>query len=522
MAWLNLENLTNNHTGVKMNAISKEKCIADGELGLQNLFEFVRKNAESMQAYEMEKNIFRLAQTIALSGMQYYFAEKGTGDIGPELKLENDIILKRENRLHGRNYFSIFGKLKVPRSCYRLEGYCGVMPLDAQADLPDRCYSYLLQEIMDYLSVRDGFAESKATLEKVLGLKISSSRFEVVARDTSTSYDEFYEQKSPPSPECEGEFQVLSFDGKGVPVIKRELTELKARLGKGEKRQKKKEALVGISYTVDKKDRSAEDVAKNLIYPDKTQNNHEQNKVKAQNIRRLASLERKKADVVDEIIRDAQVRDPEYRRPWVVLLDGALNLWTLVEGHLKDIEYVGILDIIHVVEYLWLAGNALHGKNETKKTNQWVYKHLLAILEGRVGRVIGGLKQVITKRGLNKSRLQSIKDVIRYFKNHQPWMKYDEYLKAGYPIGTGVVESSCGHTVKKRMEGSGRRWSIEGAESTLLLRSVYTSGDWDIYWEAHMQRERTLLNQRMFDGIGYPDNYDTDVEDFYLDELTGT
>ena len=95
-----------------MRAISKEKCISDGELGLQNLFEFVRKNAESMQAYEMEKNIFRLAQTIALSGMQYYFAEKGTGDIGPELKLKNDVILKRENRLHGRDYFSIFGKFK--------------------------------------------------------------------------------------------------------------------------------------------------------------------------------------------------------------------------------------------------------------------------------------------------------------------------------------------------------------------------------------------------------------------------
>jgi len=101
-------------------------------------------------------------------------------------------------------------------------------------------------------------------------------------------------------------------------------------------------------------------------------------------------------------------------------------------------------------------------------------------------------------------------------------MKYDEYLKAGYPIGTGVVESSCGHTVKKRMEGSGRRWSISGAESTLLLRSVYTSGDWNNYWKAHKQRERTLMNQRMFDGIGYPDDYDTDAEDFKLHKLKGT
>lgn len=72
------------------------------------------------------------------------------------------------------------------------------------------------------------------------------------------------------------------------------------------------------------------------------------------------------------------------------------------------------------------------------------------------------------------------------------------------------------------MEGSGRRWSINGAEAALLLRSVHTSGDWEDYWDAHMQRERTLMNHRMFDGIGYPNDYDTDVEDLYLLKLTGT
>lgn len=505
-----------------MRAISKEQCILDGELGLQNLFDFIQQNAESMRAYEMEKNIFRLAQKIALSGMECYFADKGTGDVGPELNLENDVILKKENRLHGKYYFSIFGKIKVPRSCYRLPGHSSVMPLDAQADLPDRCYSYLVQEMMDYLSIRDSFDESKKTIDKILGLNINSSRFEVVSRDTSTSYDEFYEHKSPPPQESEGELQVLSFDGKGVPVIKRELAVLKARLGTGEKRQKKKEALVGVSYTADRKERSPEDVAKNLLYPVKDRDNKEQNEVKAQNIRHFASLERKKADVMDEIIRDAQARDPEYSRQWVVLLDGALHLWNLVSEHLSGIEYIGILDIIHVVEYLFLAGNVLHGKKKSKKKDQWVYKQLVRILKGHVGQVIGGLKQSITKRKFSKNKLKSINDVIRYLDNHREWMKYDEYLKAGYPIGTGVVESSCGHLVKDRMEGSGRRWSIDGAEATLLLRSVYKSGDWDAYWKAHMQRERTLMNQRMFDGVGYPDEYDTDVEDLYLYKLTGT
>ena len=89
---------------------------------------------------------------------------------------------------------------------------------------------------------------------------------------------------------------MVSFDGKGVPVIKRELSELKARLGKGEKRQKKKEALVGVSYTVDRNVRSAKNVAENLIYPEENRDNREQKSGKARNIRRLASLERSTAN----------------------------------------------------------------------------------------------------------------------------------------------------------------------------------------------------------------------------------
>lgn len=503
-----------------MRAISAEKCISEGKLKLQTLFEFVRDNAKEFKAYEMEKSVLEKVLKIGLIAMQYYFSQKGTGDIGPELRLDTGRVLKRESGLRERDYYSIFGKLKVPRSCYRIEGHCGVMPLDAKADIPDRCYSYVLQEVMDILSIRDSFDESEITLSKLLGLNVKASRFEVINQDTCTSYDEFYESKQPPPAESEGEIQVLSFDGKGVPIIKREATKLKARLGKGEKRQKKKEALVGVSYTVDKKMRSAEEVAKNLIYPEEQSHKRgEMWKVKAQNVRRLASLKRSKAEVVAEIIEDAYGRDPDHKRPWVVLMDGALKLWALILEQLSGVAFVGVLDIIHVIEYLWLAGNTLHGENNAK-TTQWVYEQLVAILEGGVGKVIGGLKQIIAKQQMKKSQVKKLKEVIRYFENHRDWMKYDQYLRAGYPIGTGVVESTCGHTVKNRMEGTGRRWSIEGAEATLLLRSVYTSGDWEAYWESHMKRERILLNQRMFDTLGYPDDYYDD--DWIYEKLTGT
>jgi hypothetical protein len=360
------------------------------------------------------------------------------------------------------------------------------------------------------------------TLKHIFDIDLSVSRIELISQESSRSYDEFYEQKPSPPAETEGSLQVVSFDGKGVPVIKRELAQLKARLGKGEKRQKKKEALVGVSYTVDKKNRSAEEVALSLIYPEKARKNKKpvkDDKGKAQNIRRMASLKRSKQEVIDEIITDARSRDPERKRPWVVLMDGALNLWSLISEKLRDIEYVGILDVIHVVEYLWLASNALYGENKPE-TDKWVYDQLLRLLRGEVDGVIDDLEQKISTGKLSKSRTKALNTAHRYFSNHRQWMKYDEYLLAGYPIGTGVVESSCGHTVKNRMEGSGRRWSVEGAEAILLLRSVYTSSDWDDYWKAHMKRKRKLMNERAFDMIGYPDDYCED--DLYFNKLTGT
>jgi len=497
-----------------MSAYSMEEMLLAGHTEVNELFEFVKNNAEAMDAYSMEQGIFSRIMAIGLAAMKGYFAEKGTGDVGDVLQLEDGRTLKREKRLLLKNYFSVFGKFGVPRTWYRINGLKGVMPLDAQANLPQRSYSYLLQEWMDLLSIRDSFGEASVTLNKLLGLGVSSSRFEVVNRESANSYDEFYENKALPAPESEGQIQVIGFDGKGVPVIKSEAAKIEARLGKGEKRQKTKEAMVGVSYTVNPKVRTGKEVAQNLVYPEEAKREREAERkqgikspaIRAKNPRRIASLERSKEEVMKEVIRDAKRRNPDNQRPLVAVMDGALGLWTLLTSLLAGLSWVGILDIIHVVEYLWKVANALHGE-KTKEGTKWVYDHLLAILQGEVGRVIGGMKQILTKRKLKSSQRKALQDAITYFENHREWMHYDEYLAAGYPIGTGVVESTCGHTVKSRMEGTGRRWSIEGAESTLLLRSVYTSNDWDAYWEAHRQAEQRRLYGDIFEKLGYADEY---------------
>ena len=498
-----------------MSAYSIEEMVLEGQMEVKELFEFVIDNAEAMDAYSIEQSIFSRIMAIGLSAMKGYFAEKGTGDVGNVLELEDGTTLKKEKRLLWKNYFSVFGKFGVPRTCYRTNGLEGLMPLDAQANIPERSYSYLLQEWMDLLSIRDSFGEASITLNKLLGSGVRPSRFEVVNRESANSYDEFYENKEAPTPESEGEIHTIGFDGKGVPVIKSEAAKIQSRLGKGEKRQKKKEAIVGVSYTTDPKVRTATEVAENLVFPEKAREKREAEKeqgvssptIRAKNPRRIASLERSKEDVMKEIIEDVKNRDPSNQRPLVAVMDGALCLWTLLSSLLKGMNWVGILDIIHVAEYLWKVGNALYGEN-TKEGKKWVHDHLVAVLQGRVGIVIGGLKQILSKRKkLTASQRKALQEAISYFGNHREWMCYDEYLAAGYPIGSGVVESTCGHTVKSRMEGTGRRWSIKGAESTLLLRSVYTSNDWDAYWEAHREAEQKRLYGSVLPILGYSDEY---------------
>jgi hypothetical protein len=120
-----------------MEALRVEQCIFEGDKGIKELFKFVQSNAGSYEAYDMEKAILAKVLKIGLAAMRCYFAERGTGDVGTELELEDGTILRRESGLQGRDYFSVFGKVKIPRSCYRTEGHIGVMPLDAQANLPE-------------------------------------------------------------------------------------------------------------------------------------------------------------------------------------------------------------------------------------------------------------------------------------------------------------------------------------------------------------------------------------------------
>jgi hypothetical protein len=486
-----------------MDALDVEMSIAEGEQALQALMQFARDNAGKLEAHEAEKGIFKRLLPIGLAAMKLYFAEQGTGDVGPAITRADGVLLPREQKLRGRDYFSLFGKFAVARTCYRAPGEPGIFPLDAQVNLPARCYSYFLQEWMTLFEVEHPFKESAGFFAQLFDLEVAESVLMEVAKEAPQDYEGFYAQRPVPRADTEGELLVVSFDGKGVPMIKEEASKLKAKLGTGEKRQKKKEALVGVSYTVDPKPRSPEALAELLVEPEAARARRQREHVtddapRAQQVRRVASLVRTKQAVMELIKADAERRDPQHRKPLVVLLDGALGLWNLATKLFKKWKRVTfVLDIMHVVGYLWSAANALFGE-QSKAGKHWVQQKLTEILRGRVGYVIGSLRQILTKRQLRKSAREALAKVITFFHNHRRWMRYDAYLAAGLPVGTGVVESACGSVVKHRMEGEGKRWSLQGAEAILTLRSLKKSHDNDLrdYWRFRARQVRVRLYGR--------------------------
>lgn len=147
-----------------------------------------------------------------------------------------------------------------------------------------------------------------------------------------------------------------------------------------------------------------------------------------------------------------------------------------------------VLDIIHVIKYLWKAAFAFNSPT-SKEAENWVNQRLLYILQGKSSLVASGMRRSATLQKLSAEQRTNVDKCANYLLNNKAYLKYDYYLNAGFPIATGVIEGACRHLVKDRMDITGVRWSLKGAEAILRLRSLHISGDWQEYWRFHLRKE---------------------------------
>lgn len=458
-----------------------EARVAEAHQRFKALLDYLLGDGQKADAYGVEVKIFREILAIALLLMAAWFMKKRGGDVGPAIVTEGGEELPRE-ACKPRRFITIFGELKLWRWFYHRDGSPGIFPLDQDANLPQSTYSYFVQDFLGEWLTDATYEKTAAGFEKVFGFRPPKHTVEDLAPPAAADADPYYESLGNPPPETEGEVLVVAIDGKGVPLVKEQPAEHKVRLGRGEKLSRKKEAVVSVVYTTAAQPRTAEDVLREVCDKEPPPKRPQR-----QNKRVRATLEGKE-NAIAWAQADAERRDPAGLKKLVCLLDGAVGLWTLALVIFKGATF--ILDFFHASEYLWRVAYVFH-REGSAQAEAFVRHHLRMLLEGKVGYVIGGLRQMLTKHAktLNAAQRKILQTTINYYDRNRKYMAYDQYLAAGYPIGSGVVEGACRHVVKDRMEGSGMRWTVPGAEAVLKLRAVQVNGDWDRFWQFHMQQE---------------------------------
>ena len=145
-----------------------------------------------------------------------------------------------------------------------------------------------------------------------------------------------------------------------------------------------------------------------------------------------------------------------------------------------------------MLEKLWKAAYVFHAEGSLD-ADLWVLDRALRILFGDVGQVVKGIRQSITKRGSSGAQRKTLLAVADYLYRNRTRMRYDEYLVNGWPIASGPVEGACKNLIKDRMERSGMRWTEQMAEAIVQLRAISLSGDFDHYWQFHIEQDQRRL-----------------------------
>jgi hypothetical protein len=88
---------------------------------------------------------------------------------------------------------------------------------------------------------------------------------------------------------------------------------------------------------------------------------------------------------------------------------------------------------------------------------------------------------------------EAVDACVGYLTGHLDQLRYDTALAAGWPIATGAIEGACRHLIGDRLDITGARWGLAGAEAVLTLRALTDNGDLDTYWRYHLRREHQRL-----------------------------
>jgi len=438
-----------------------------------------------------------------------HIAERQGGDIGPCV-VGADGIPRRHKRLRTRSIMTVFGPIPLQRVGYAMPHVSSLFPLDAMLNLPPINISYTLQKHLVLEVVKTSFNEALDTLTRWTGISITKEHAHQIVRDAAQDFVRFYTacsvQQSPSAQSLP--LLILTTDGKGVLVKTDDLRQAtrQKRLAQPSdhpgnplnssttRMYARRMATVASVYEIARFPRTPDEIVERFF--DRERETAE-SRPHPQAKRLWASVIHPSKTVIGDVFKDALRRDPYQKKEWVVLVDGDPHQIQHIQACADTcgVSVTIVCDIVHVLGYLWKAGAVLQRANLVAP---WVRATLLCVLLGHSATVAAAMRGSATRRHLATSVRKPLDDCARYLCNHAPYLDYRRYLKHGYPIATGVIEGACRYLVKDRMELTGARWSLEGAEAVLKLRAIKVSGDFTAYWNFHEQQQYERIYKNLY------------------------
>lgn len=418
-----------------------------------------------------------------------------------------DGVQRTYRRESQRPLGTTLGEVTVSRLAYQAAGVDSLHPLDASLNLPPQLYSFGICRRVAKLAAVTSFDEVVEQLRDSTAAHVGKRQVEQIAVRAAMDFDAFYAQRCIANDVVESteDLLVLTFDGKGIVMVPEDLRpatkkaaqksvrKLATRLTSGEKRNRKRMAEVAALYTVPRFVRTPIELLADLDgdQGDDERRERHARRPKLSNKRVFASVERDPKVVIDETFREAEARDANHRRSWVVLVDGNKDQLAFVKATANKLgaRVTLIVDLMHVLEYLWRAAHAFCEAG-SPQAESWVQQRLMWLLQRRpAGQIATAMRQSARTAKLAGAELAAVRDTADYLQDYAPYMHYGDAIEDGLPIATGVIEGACRYLVNDRMARGGARWTLEGAEAVLRLRALRASNDFDAYWEFHLREE---------------------------------
>lgn len=471
------------------------------------LREFVHRAAvEEVALRDVEQGVFDRLLKMGCAAVEQFIALQGDGDWGETMTSEDGRTLHRSEKPLARPLRTIFGEHEFSAYVYRERKHPHTpivfRPVDARMRLAPGRWSHLLEEFTQLFCIEQAYAPAAEAFSRIFRQRLSVDTLERVNLRMGAEAAEFLDDLAAPPAAEEGELLVVTADGKGVPMVQADADRLRCFEERPARPGNRRMATLAGVYSVDRHVRTPEEIVAALFRDVREEPQRASRRPEPRHKRIVARFPQVLEDGDETLSISGPLvalswaaREVEQRRrsaqTLVCLMDGQPSLWNAAAVCLEDVpgaERIEILDIVHVASYVWRAAKAIHAHREHQEA--FARERLLRILRGDVKDVVGALRRTATRRRLGGNARTEIDTVCGYLTTHAHRMRYDEYLAAGCPIATGVIEGACRHLVKDRMERSGMRWTLPCAQAMLDLRAMQQSSYGDEFHQQRIENER--------------------------------